>query len=98
MSNLEKKVENHLLSFKDSTDIKIRVDDTDLMGVVHFKNYLMYFDEGFVNFLNKYCEPVNKIIETGIVFPVKKINITYENFARFWDIIRLSSGVWRSGE
>jgi acyl-CoA thioesterase FadM len=34
------------------TRVKVRFNDTDSMGVVHFKNYLVYFDDGFVSFMN----------------------------------------------
>jgi len=39
-----------LLSATDTTRVKVRFNDTDSMGVVHFKNYMVYFDDGFVSF------------------------------------------------
>ena len=41
-----------LLKVEDRTRIKVRFDDTDMMGIVHFKNYMVYFDDGFVSFMN----------------------------------------------
>ncbi len=93
MSELENIIKKKLLELTDSTVVKVRVDDTDFMGVVHFKNYLMYFDDGFVSFITKTCETANKIIEKGIVFPVKKVTVIYENFAKFGDSIKVNTEV-----
>ena len=82
---MENEIINKLLKIKDSTLIKVRVDDTDLMGVVHFKNYLMYFDEGFVSFLNIITHDIAAIVNKGIVFPVKRIEIIYEDSLKFGD-------------
>ena len=43
---------DRLLDNKDITKVKVRFNDTDAMGVVHFKNYMVYFDDGFVSFMN----------------------------------------------
>ncbi|GAG82208.1 unnamed protein product, partial [marine sediment metagenome] len=45
-------LKKRLLEAKDTTTIKVRFNDTDAMGVVHFKNYMVYFDDGFVSFMN----------------------------------------------
>ena len=93
MSELEQKVMQKLLDTRDSTTLKVRVDDTDLMQVVHFKNYLMYFDQGFVSFMDGIVQGVSKCVEEGIVFPVKRIEIIYENSAKFGDTVLIETRV-----
>ena len=93
MSELEQKVKQKLLDTRDSTTLKVRVDDTDLMQVVHFKNYLMYFDQGFVSFMDGIVQGVSKCVEEGIVFPVKRIEIIYENSAKFGDTVLIETRV-----
>jgi acyl-CoA thioester hydrolase len=97
-------MENHLLkellSAEDSIKIKVRFNDMDAMGIVHFKNYLVYFDDGFVSFMNNIENPVavESAVKRGIVFPVKKINIEYEESARFGDHIIVKTKLKEIGD
>lgn len=97
MSELEAKVKQKLFNLRDSTTLKVRVDDTDLMQVVHFKNYLMYFDQGFVSFMDGIVQGVSNCVEKGIVFPVKRIEIIYENSAKFGDTVLIETSVKEIG-
>ena len=81
---MEERILNKILSAKDSFEIKVRFNDTD-HGVVHFKNYLDYFNDGFISFMKDIENPVKSAESSGIIFPVKKINIKYENPATFVD-------------
>ena len=98
MSELEEKVRAKLFDIIDSTIVKVRVDDTDLMQVVHFKNYLMYFDQGFVSFMDGIVQGVSKCVEKGIVFPVKRIEIVYEDSAKFGDSVIIKTHVKEIGQ
>ena len=81
---MEESILNKLLSAKDSFKIKVRFNDTD-HGTVHFKYYLDYFNDGFISFMRDIENPVETPIHSGIIFPVRKINILYENPASFGD-------------
>ena len=98
MSELEERIKQRIFDTRDSTTLKVRVDDTDLMQVVHFKNYLMYFDQGFVSFMDGLTQDVSKCVEEGIVFPVKRIEIIYENSAKFGDIVLIETRVKEIGK
>lgn len=98
MSDIEENIKKTLLNARDSTTLKVRVDDTDLMQVVHFKNYLMYFDQGFVSFMDGITQDVSKCVEEGIVFPVKRIEIIYENSAKFGDKVLIETRVKEIGQ
>ncbi len=81
---MEERILNKILSAKDSFEIKVRFNDT-YHGDVHFKNYLDYFNDGFISFMKDIENPVESAESSGIIFPVKKINIKYENPATFGD-------------
>ena len=98
MSEFEEGIKQKILNSRDSTTLKVRVDDTDLMQVVHFKNYLMYFDQGFVSFMDGITQDVSKCVEEGIVFPVKRIEIIYENSAKFGDKVLIETRVKEIGQ
>ena len=78
-----------LLSATDTTRVKVRFNDTDTMGVVHFKNYMVYFDDGFVSFMNsiKNKRNIEEMIHEGLACGVKHVDITYEGSAKFGDYV-----------
>ena len=82
-------LKKRLLEAKDTTTIKVRFNDTDAMGVVHFKNYMVYFDDGFVSFMNsiKNKRTIEEMIYEGLACGVKHVDITYEGSAKFCDYI-----------
>ena len=92
-------IEDRLLCFKDKCRVKVRFNDTDMMGIVHFKNYLVYFDDGFVSFMNKFLAPkrVEETVHLGTAFGVKKVEITYEESAKFGDYIMVETRIKNIG-
>ena len=92
-------IESRLLNFKDECRVKVRFNDTDMMGIVHFKNYLVYFDDGFVSFMNNFLAPlrVEETVHQGIAFGVKKVDITYEGSAKFGDYIIVKTTIKNIG-
>jgi len=88
-----------LLSAKDTTKVKVRFNDTDSMGVVHFKNYMVYFDDGFVSFMNsiKNERNIEEMIHEGLACGVKHVDITYEGSAVFGDYIIVKTSIKHIG-
>ncbi len=80
---------------KDTTIVKVRFNDTDTMGVVHFKNYMVYFDDGFVSFMNsiKNKRNIEEVIHEGIACGVKHVDITYEGSAKFGDYVIVKTNI-----
>ena len=91
---------DRLLDNKDITKVKVRFNDTDAMGVVHFKNYMVYFDDGFVSFMNSINgkKPVEQLIHEGIAMGVKHVDITYEGSAKFGDYVIVETNIEKVGE
>lgn len=89
-----------LLNHHDLKKVKVRFNDTDAMGVVHFMNYMMYFDDGFVSFMNSLgeSEKVERMIHKHIALGVKHVDITYENSAKFGDYVIVKTNIERIGK
>ena len=84
-----------LLNVEDSIEIQVRFNDIGAMGTVHFKKYLEYFDDGFVSFMTNIQDPLaaENVLKSGIVFPVKKIDIEYKDSAEFGDHIIIKTHI-----
>ncbi|MHA1478712.1 MAG: acyl-CoA thioesterase [Promethearchaeota archaeon] len=69
------------------------------MGIVHFKNYMVYFDDGFVSFMNNILSPkrIEDSVHEGTVFGVKKVEITYEGSAKFGDYVIVETQIKEIG-
>jgi len=87
------------LSATDTTRVKVRFNDTDSMGVVHFKNYMVYFDDGFVSFMNsiKNKRNIEEMIHDGLACGVKHVDITYEGSAKFGDYVIVKTRIKKMG-
>jgi acyl-CoA thioester hydrolase len=92
-------IKTRLLEHQDITKVKVRFNDTDMMGIVHFKNYMVYFDDGFVSFMNSIGgnKPIEHLIHEGIALGVKHVDITYESPATFGDYILVSTNIEKIG-
>ena len=88
-----------LIEVRDSTRVKVRFNDTDAMGIVHFKNYVVYFDDGFVSFMNNILSPkrIEDTVHEGTAFGVKKVDITYEGSAKFGDYVVVETQIKKIG-
>ncbi|MHA1375487.1 MAG: acyl-CoA thioesterase [Promethearchaeota archaeon] len=92
-------IKARLLNHKDHCKIKVRFNDTDMMGIVHFKNFMVYFDDGFVSFMNSLLSPkrIEDTVHEGTAFGVKKVEITYQGSAKFGDYVTVETRIKRIG-
>lgn len=99
MTETSENLKKRLLNHQDTTKVKVRFNDTDAMGIVHFKNYMVYFDDGFVSFMNSLenSKPVEQCIHEGIALGVKHVDITYEHPATFGDYIVVKTNIEKIG-
>ena len=95
---MDKKIIDRILNAQYSTKIKVRFNDIDATGSVNFYNYLVYFDDGFIDFMRTIENPVEGAVKWGIVFPVKKVSISYENSAVFGDEIVVETRIKEIGD
>lgn len=99
MMDAKEELKAKFLAHKDSTKVKVRFNDTDAMGVVHFKNYMVYFDDGFVSFMNsiRNKKKIEEMIHEGLACGVKHVEITYEGSAKFGDYIIVKTEIKKLG-
>lgn len=93
----ETRIRNKLLITEANKEIEVRVEDTDLMGVVHANNYFNYFDDGFASLMSNLNKETAGFVRKKIVFPIRKAILEYENSARFGDVVVVRSKVKKVG-
>ena len=70
-----------------STEMRVRFCETDLMGVVHHSNYLVYFELGRVDWLRKRKISYADWTDRGVQTPVASAELQYRSAARFDDLL-----------
>ena len=69
----------------DEVKINVRYAETDKMGVVYHSNYLIYFEVGRTNFINKCGISYSQMEEKGIMIPLLESNCKYLQGAKYED-------------
>lgn len=69
---------------------KVQYYETDQMRVVHHSNYIRWFEEARIDYLDavgvRYCE----LEERGIISPVVAVSCQYHAMTRFGETVRIS--------
>ncbi len=78
---------------KDTTEVRVRFSETDAMGVVHFNRYFLFFEEGFVSFLNSLGNSPADHLEQDVVFPIVEAHCNYKESARFGDVVEITTRI-----
>ncbi|MBU5594183.1 acyl-CoA thioesterase [Amphibacillus sp. MSJ-3] len=63
---------------KVTTQIEVRYQETDQMGVVYHANYLIWFEIGRSAFIKELGLSYAKMEEEGVVSPVTRVEIDYK--------------------
>ncbi|MDD6796745.1 MAG: acyl-CoA thioesterase [Clostridia bacterium] len=64
---------------------KVQYYETDQMGIAHHSNYIRWFEEARVYFLDEIGFSFRKIEESGIVCPVTSVSCEYKKMSHFED-------------
>lgn len=64
---------------------RVRFEETDLMAVVYHANYLPWLEMGRVAWLRACGVDLNRMMDDGIRFPIRELNVKYKHSARFDD-------------
>jgi acyl-CoA thioester hydrolase len=67
--------------------IRVRFVETDAMGIVHHSNYLAYFEEGRVAFLQHLGHPYREWRGAGLEAPVLESFVQYRRPLEFDDVL-----------
>ncbi len=63
--------------------------ETDKMGIIHHSNYIRWFEEARVNFLEFLGLSYQTIEANGIIVPVLEVSCQYKNMLHFGDWVRI---------
>src|SRR5262249_37022925 len=73
---------------------RVSVADTDMMGIVHHGNYVVFFERGRLEYLRRRGLPYKEMVERAYHMPVVELNTRYKTPAYFDDVL---SGETRLG-
>lgn len=68
---------------------KVQYYETDKMGVVHHSNYIRWFEEARVDFLDKVDMGYERMEEMGVFSPVVSVECHYKGMTRFGEIVQI---------
>ena len=68
---------------------KVQYYETDQMGVIHHANYIRWFEEARVNFLEQIGFPYERVEAMGITFAVLGLSCEYKAPVLFGDTVRI---------
>ena len=73
--------------------IRIYFEDTDAQGLVYNSNYLKYLERGRTELLRNMGYDQKELLNNGIIFVVKKINLDFIKAAELDDLIEIKSKI-----
>lgn len=66
---------------------KAQYYETDQMGIIHHSNYIRWFEEARVDFMEKMGMGYDVMEQNGIISPVLAMCCEYKSMVRFGDIV-----------
>lgn len=63
--------------------------ETDQMGIIHHANYVRWFEEARMDFLDKAGFSYALMEEAGVYIPVLSVNCEYKQYIKFYDPIEI---------
>jgi len=72
---------------------RVQFYETDGMGIVHHSNYIRWFEEARVDFMEQIGFPYSRVSAMGIDFPVIEINCRYKGMSVFEECIVIKSEI-----
>ncbi len=70
---------------------RVAFHETDAMGIVHHANYLRYFEEARVLWLEEHDQPYTAYIDRDLHFAVTRVEVDYNKSASFDDRIEVTT-------
>lgn len=78
-----------------TTELRVRYDEVDPMGLVHHSNYLKYFEIGRTELLRASGGRYREMERAGQLVVVVRVDCRYKKPARYDDIIRIHTRIDR---
>lgn len=71
----------------------VKYYETDKMGIVHHSNYVRWFEEARMDFLDKIGFPYDKFEEMHIMSPVLAVSCVYKKSVTFGEKVKIETKV-----
>lgn len=75
------------------TDIRVRYQETDNMGVVYYANYLVWFEVARTEYLRSLGILYTRIEEKGFYLMVASVSCQYKSPAKYDDLVRVQTWI-----
>lgn len=72
---------------------KVQYYETDQMKVVHHSNYIRWFEEARIDYMEQLGMPYEEMEEKGIISPVISVEADYLRMVRFGDTVTIRASV-----
>jgi acyl-CoA thioester hydrolase len=63
--------------------------ETDKMGIVHHSNFIRWFEDARLHFLECAGYPYTRLETDGIMIPVRSVSCSYKAAVRFGDTVKI---------
>lgn len=67
--------------------------ETDQMAIIHHSNYVRWFEEARINFLDQIDLKYDKLEQIGIMIPVLSVSLDYKSSVRFNDTVLITPAI-----
>ena len=78
-----------------TTEIRVRYNETDAMGLLHHSRYLVYFEIARTELYRAQGGSYREMEESGLFFVVARVKVDYKTPARYDDVLRVKAIVTR---
>ena len=68
---------------------KVQYYETDQMAIVHHSNYIRWFEEARVDFLDRIGFGYHETEKMGIISPVTAVNCEFRSMTRFGESVQI---------
>ena len=72
---------------------KVFYYETDQMGIVHHSNYIRWFEEARIHYLEQSGHPYDGIERRGLMIPVLSASCEYRLAVRFGETVRIETEI-----
>lgn len=76
-----------------TTEIQVRYQETDMMGVVYHANYLVWFEIGRTSLIEELGFSYKDMEDAGIVSPVTDVQVSFEKPVRYGDEVSVRTWI-----
>ncbi|MCL2077880.1 MAG: acyl-CoA thioesterase [Oscillospiraceae bacterium] len=67
--------------------------ETDQMGIIHHSNYIRWFEEARVDFMEQIGFGYEKSVQAGVDFALLGLSCEYKSMVRFADTVRIEARI-----